>query len=223
MKVWIVMPAYNEERSIGEVLDALHREGWQDIIVVNDGSHDRTAEIARAKGAFVVSHERNLGLGAALRTGLARARELGADYAVTFDADGQHDPKAIRRMIEALKDADFVVGVRYFVNAPLHKRFGNLFLNLITHMLGGILTDSQSGFRAFNRRSLKQIEIRSDRYAVSSELIIRARQKRFTIKEVPVKCYFTPYSKVRGTTIASGILIFWNLLKLRVRGELGSS
>lgn len=218
MKYWIVMPAYNEERSIGKVLDALHSEGWHDIIAVNDGSRDRTAEIAREKGAVVVTHPRNMGLGAALRTGLRTALEKGADCAVTFDADGQHDPQAVRMMVDALKDADLVISQRYFVGAPFHKRFGNFWLNLITRMMGGILTDSQSGMRALNRRALEAIQIKSSRYEVSSEIVVQARQKGLRIGEITVRCFFTSYSKARGTTIASGIRIFIGLVKLRLRG-----
>lgn len=216
MKVWIVMPAYNEERSIGGVLDALHKEGWRDIIVVDDGSRDRTTEIAREKGALVLSHPRNVGLGAAIRTGLKAALERGADCAVTFDADGQHDPNAVRNMVDSLNGADFMIGVRYFIDIPLNKRVGNFGLNFITRMLGGVLTDSQSGMRALNRRALEAIRIRSNRYEVSSELVVRANQKGLRIKEIPVRCFFTPYSKARGTTIASGARIFFNMLKLRL-------
>ena len=216
MKVWIVMPAYNEERSIGGAIDALHKEGWRDIIVVDDGSRDRTTEIARKKGAVVLSHPRNMGLGAAIRTGLEAALERGADCAVTFDADGQHDPKAVREMVDSLDGADFVIGARYFINVPLNKRVGNFGLNFITRMLGGILTDSQSGMRALNRRALENIRIRSNRYEISSELVLRANQTGLRMKEIPVRCLFTPYSKARGTTIASGARIFLNMLKLRL-------
>lgn len=216
MKVWIVMPAYNEERSIGGVLDALHKEGWRDIIVVDDGSRDRTTEIAREKGALVLSHPRNMGLGAAIRTGLKAALERGADCAVTFDADGQHDPKAVRNMVDSLNGADFVIGARYFIDIPLNKRVGNFGLNFITRMLGGVLTDSQSGMRALNRRALEAVRIRSNRYEISSELVVRANQAGLRIKEIPVRCFFTPYSKARGTTIASGARIFVNMLKLRL-------
>ncbi|MGQ9787926.1 MAG: glycosyltransferase family 2 protein [Candidatus Hadarchaeaceae archaeon] len=215
MKCWIVMPARNEERTIGGVIDALHREGWENIIVVDDGSCDRTAEIARAKGAVVLSHGRNLGLGAALRTGLEEARRRGAECAVTFDADGQHDPAEVKKMVEAINGADLVIGSRRFVNVPLNKRFGNFMLNLITRLMGGPLLDSQSGMRAFSRRALEAIKIRSDRYEVSSEIVISARRKGLRIKEVPVRCYFTDYSKARGTTIASGIRIFLRLIRLR--------
>lgn len=215
MNCWIVMPARNEELSIGGVIDGLHREGWHNIIVVDDGSRDRTAEIARAKGAVVISHQRNLGLGAALRTGLGEALRRGADCAVTFDADGQHDPREVKKMVEAIDGADLVIGSRQLVNVPLNKRFGNFMLNLITRLMGGPLLDSQSGLRAFSRRALEIIKIRSDRYEVSSEIVINARRNGLRIKEVPVKCYFTDYSKARGTTIASGIRIFLRLIRLR--------
>ncbi len=210
------MPAYNEEQSIGGVLDALHKEGWRDIIVVDDGSRDRTVEMAREKGAVVLSHPRNMGLGAAIRTGLKAALERGAEFAVTFDADGQHDPDAVRKMVDSMDGADFVVGVRYFTNIPLNKRVGNFALNFITRMLGGALTDSQSGMRALNRRALGIIRIRSNRYEVSSELVVRANQMGLRIKEIPVQCFFTPYSTARGTTIASGARIFISMLKLRL-------
>jgi len=213
---WIVVPAYNEEFSIGGVLDTLHAEGWRDVIVVDDGSRDRTAEIASSKGALVINHPKNMGLGAALRTGLAKARELGADVAVTFDADGQHDPKAVRALVEALSGADFAVGVRQHLGIPLHKRVGNFILNLVTCLFSGVLTDSQSGSRALNRRALEAIRIRSDRYEVSSEIIIQARRKGLRLREVPVRCFYTKYSKARGTTIASGVRIFWALIRQRV-------
>lgn len=219
-RVWIVMPAYNEERSIGGALDALRREGYRRVIVVDDGSRDRTAEIARAKGAVVVSHERNRGLGAALRTGLEGARRRGAEVAVTFDADGQHDPRAIRGLLKALDGADLAIGVRRREGMPLHKRVGNFGLDVITRMLGGPLTDSQSGFRAFNRRALEAIRIRSNRYEVSSEIVIQARREELRLRDVPIEALFTDYSKARGTTIASGLRIFLGLLKLRMCGRI---
>jgi glycosyltransferase involved in cell wall biosynthesis len=216
MEVWIVIPAHNEERTIGDVLDALKQEGYSNIIVVDDGSRDRTAEIARSKGALVVGHPKNMGLGAALRTGLKVAREKGADRAVTFDADGQHDPKAVRRLLEALDGGDLAIGVRQHLGIPLHKRVGNFGLNFVTYLFSGIFTDSQSGSRAFNRRALEAINIRSDRYEVSSEIIVQAKKHGLRLKEVPVKCFYTEYSKARGTTIASGFKIFLGLLKQRI-------
>ncbi len=215
MKCWIVMPAHNEESAIGAVLDDLRKEGWTDVIVVDDGSRDLTAEVAGKKGAVVIRHPRNLGLGAALRTGLNEALKRGADCAVTFDSDGQHDPKAVRAIVDSIDGADLVIGARKFLNVPIHKRIGNFGLNLITRLMGGPLVDSQSGMRAFNSRALAAVEIRSDRYEVSSEIVIDGRRKGLRIKEIPVKCFFTAYSKARGTTITTGFKIFLGLVRLR--------
>ena len=212
------MPAYNEERTIGNVLDALKREGYSKVIVVDDGSEDQTAEIARQKGAVVINHPKNMGLGAALRTGLRVAREQGADRAVTFDADGQHDPKAVRRLLEALDGGDLTIGVRQHFGIPLHKRVGNFGLNFITYLFSGMFTDSQSGSRAFNRKALEKIKIRSNRYEVSSEIIVQAVKRGLKVGEAPVKCFYTRYTKARGTTIVSGFKIFCGLLKLRASG-----
>lgn len=215
MNVWICIPAYNEERTIGDVIDSLRKEGWKKIIVVNDGSVDRTAEIARSKGAVVVSHQKNMGLGAALRSGLSKALELGAEIAVTFDADGQHDASDVKKLVEAANHADLVIGYRQMVNIPLNKKIGNFILNVITGILGGPFTDSQSGLRALNRRALQTIKITCERYAVSSEILIRARKAGLRISEVPTICRFSEYSRAKGTTIASGIRILLHLLRLR--------
>ncbi|MEM2192042.1 MAG: glycosyltransferase family 2 protein [Candidatus Hadarchaeales archaeon] len=215
MNVWIVIPAYNEERMIGDVIDGLHRNGWKNVIVVDDGSKDRTAEIAKSKNAVVISHRENMGLGAALRTGISKAKELKADVVVTFDADGQHDPEDVEKVVAGLDGADLVIGARKFIGIPLNKRIGNFVLNVFTRLLGGPFVDSQSGLRAFGAKALKEIQIRSNRYVVSSEIIVQAGMKKLKIKEVPVKCYFTSYSKARGTTIFSGVRIAIELLKLR--------
>lgn len=215
MDKWIVIPAYEEERMIGPVIEGLYEEGYDQIIVVDDGSGDRTAGIARSKGAEVVRHEKNRGLGAAIRTGLVEARSRGADVVVTFDADGQHDPKDIPRLLEALDGADFAVGVRKRSNMPLNKRLGNAFLDVITHLFGAPLTDSQSGFRAFGPRALDEIRIQNDRYAVSSEILIQVGKKDLRFSVVEIGGVFTEYSKSSGTTIASGIRIFFDLLKLK--------
>lgn len=214
--VWIVIPAYEEEMTIGSVLEGLNKEGYDRVIVVDDGSEDRTAEISRSKGAKVVSHKDNQGLGAAIRTGLKEARSRGAEVVVTFDADGQHDPKEIDRLIEKLDGADFVIGERSREQMPLNKRVGNYGLDVITYMLGGVLTDSQSGFRAFGPKALAKIRIRSDKYSVSSEIVIQVGEKNLEFESISIKGIFTDYSKSSGTTIASGLKIFLDLLKLKV-------
>lgn len=215
-EVWIVVPAYEEERTIGPVLEGLKSEGYGQIIVVDDGSEDRTPEIASSKGAKVVQHENNQGLGSAIRSGLREARSQGAEVVVTFDADGQHDPKEIKELLDKLDDADFAVGVRKRNQMPMNKRLGNAALDYITHFMGGPLTDSQSGFRAFGPRALEKIRIRSNHYSVSSEIIVQVGEKSLRFRELPIEGIFTEYSKSAGTTIASGIKIFIDLLRLKV-------
>lgn len=214
--IWIVVPAYEEEDMIGTVLEGLKGEGYDQIIVVDDGSEDRTADIAKSKGAEVIRHKENSGLGASLRTGLRAALDKEADIAVTFDADGQHDPKEIEKLVSALDNADFAVGVRRRLQMPLNKRFGNTVLDILTHFLGGPFTDSQSGFRAFSRKALEEIEIWSDSYSVSSEIIVQVGKKNLSYRTVNIKGIFTEYSKAQGTTIASGISIFFNLFRALV-------
>lgn len=211
--IWIVVPAYEEGKIIGDVLEGLKNEGYGQIIVVDDGSEDNTAEIAESKGAEVIRHKENSGLGASLRTGLRAARDRDADIVVTFDADGQHDPREIDKLIDVLDGADFAVGVRRRLQMPLNKRFGNTALDIITHFLGGPFTDSQSGFRAFNRRALEEIEIWSDSYSVSSEIIVQVGRKDLSFRAVEIKGIFTEYSKAYGTTIASGVKIFFDLFR----------
>ncbi|MEM2865517.1 MAG: glycosyltransferase family 2 protein [Candidatus Hadarchaeales archaeon] len=215
--VWVVVPAYNEERSVGKVLRELKERGWRNLVVVDDGSVDATGEVARSAGAVVLRHEVNSGLGAALRTGLREAARRGAKAAVTFDADGQHDPDSVERIVEGLEGADFVVGKRRSVGIPLNKRFGNFVLDVLTFLLSGIFTDSQSGNRGFSRKALEEVEIRNDRYAVSSELILLASKKGWRVREVPVKCFYHEYSKAKGTTILSGFRIFLTLLAQEAR------
>lgn len=220
--IWIVIPAYNEEPMIGSVIDGLKEEDYNQIIVVDDGSEDQTAEVARARGAEVVSHKENSGLGASLRTGLEKARRKGADVVVTFDADGQHDPKEIEKLLGALDGADVVVGERKKTQMPLNKRVGNAILDIITHLLGGPLTDSQSGFRAFGPWALERIKIWSDSYSVSSEIVLQAGREDLNFSTIPIKGIFTEYSRASGTTIASGVKIFfdlWKVLVLHLRHE----
>ncbi len=214
--VWIIIPAFEEEEMIGKVIEGLKKKGFENILVIDDGSEDRTADIAESKDAEVVKHEENRGLGAAIRTGLDKARSKNADIVITFDADGQHDPAEVQKLIDALEDSDFVVGVRDRSQMPLNKRFGNAYLDYITHLFGGPLTDSQSGLRGFGKKALEKINIYSNRYSVSSEIILQVGEKNLDFGPVPIKGIFTDYSKASGTTIASGVRIFLEMMRLKL-------
>ncbi len=217
MKVIALIPAYNEEATIAEVL--VKTKPFVDgIIVVNDGSTDRTAQIAQGQGAIVVSHVINRGLGAAIGTGFAAAKKLGADVVVTLDADGQHDANEIAKFVEAIEaGADVVIGSRMLTKSgmPLHRRVANIIGNFVTLILfGAWVTDSQSGFRAFTTYALGKIEVKTNRMEVSSELIAEARRHKLTLVEVPIKAIYTDYSLSKGQSFFVGLK---TVLKLVVR------
>jgi len=218
MKMFALIPAYNEETTIADVLTRT-RPYVDGVIVVDDGSSDRTAEIAGVHGATVMSHVINRGLGAAIGTGFAAAQSLGADVVVTLDADGQHDPTEIKKFVEGIeKGADVVIGSRMltgFVGMPVHRRVAQVVGNLVTFFLfGAWVTDSQSGFRAFTKHALSKIQIKTNRMEVSSELIAEAKRNGLILVEVPIQAIYTEYSLSKGQSFFVGIK---TLLKLVVR------
>ncbi len=217
MKTIAIIPAYNEEKTIAEVLDGA-RVFVDEIIVINDGSSDRTEEIALSKNAIVVSHIINRGLGAAIGSGFDAALLRGADIAITLDADGQHDPAEIPKFIRKIIDgADVVIGSRMLSpgGMPWYRRIANRLGNMVTLFLfGAYVTDSQSGFRAFNKTALQKIKIKTNRMEVSSEIIAEAKTKKLKLVEVPIKAIYTDYSLSKGQGFFVGIK---TLLKLVLR------
>ncbi|MFC1727907.1 glycosyltransferase family 2 protein [Nanoarchaeota archaeon] len=201
MKIFVIIPACNEEKSIGKVIDDLKKHGHKEIIVVNDLSTDKTEEVSLKKGAVVLNHIINRGQGAALRTGNEYALRHGADIIVHFDADGQMLVEDIPDMLKPLikKEADITIGSRFLgkkSNMPFSKkiilRIGKLWLKLV---YGVVLTDSQCGFRAVNRKAAKTIEIMQDGPEHASEILIEVFKKKLRYKEIPVKIKYTEYSK----------------------------
>lgn len=224
LSTYVVVPAYNEERTIGGVLEDLLRYFRRDeIIVVNDGSRDRTREIAESQGVHVLNHLVNRGLGGALGTGIAYAVRKKAELVLTFDADGQHLISDALRIIKPVAEgrADFAVGSRLKGDVgemPFIKRFGNFVLDAITAIFARkYVSDSQSGLRCFNRACASKIRITCDRYAVSSEIIIEAAKNKCRIVEVPIKAVYTEYSMKKGTNVLEGIKIALNLLFDKLR------
>ncbi len=217
MKTAIVVPAYNEEKTIGRVLRNLKKQGFSDIYVVDDGSRDRTYQIASENSVNVLRHPVNRGLGGALGTGIAAALSDGADIIVTFDADGQHDANQVKRIISPIlkNDADVVIGSRLIKpkGMPWVRRIGNWGFNYITYFLFGVwTTDSQSGFRAFSRKAAKRIKIVTNRMEVSSEIIKEIGRKRLTLKEIPIRAIYTDYSLKHGQTHMNGFRILGKLI-----------
>jgi len=224
LSTYVVVPAYNEERTIGVVLEDLLRYFRRDeIVVVNDGSKDRTEEIARSYGVHVLTHLINRGLGGALGTGITYAVRKDARLVLTFDADGQHLVSDALRVMKPVAEgeADFAVGSRLKGDTsemPLVKKFGNFVLDSITALFARrYVSDSQSGLRCFNHDCASKIRITCDRYAVSSEIIIEAAKSGCRIVEVPIKAVYTEYSMKKGTNVLEGVKIALNLLFDKLR------
>jgi len=217
MRTLALIPAFNEATTIAEVLESV-RTQVDIVLVVDDGSSDRTGEIARGRGAIVVRHAINRGLGAAIGTGFEAAQRLGVDVVITLDADGQHDPEEIGKFIEAFEQgADMVIGSRLLQSQgmPWHRVLANKVGNLVTFLLfGAWVTDSQSGFRGFTCETLEKIEVKTNRMEVSSELIAESRRHRLNLIEVPIRAIYTEYSLSKGQSFVVGIK---TLIKLVVR------
>lgn len=225
-KLAFVIPAYNEGETIAQTLiDVKKNFPGAPVFVVNDGSKDKTREIAKKHGAHVLTHVINRGLGAALATGIiAAVKKSDADIFVTFDADLQHTGTDVRHLVEPIlkRKADAVIGSRFLRQEdlalmPNTKLIGNLFLTKITNFLSGTkITDSQSGLRAFTREAAERIIIESDRYEVSSEIIHELSGHGFKIKEVPIKAIYTTRSATKGTNIRSGMHILLGMLAKKI-------
>lgn len=218
MKVIAVIPAYNEATVIGDVVK--HATSFADeVIVVDDGSNDRTAEIAENAGARVYSHVINRGLGATLATGIAAGLKNGGDILITLDADGQHDPAEIPNFVQAIEEngVDAVIGSRLLhgEGMPFIRRVYNRIGNMITYALFGIwTTDSQSGYRAFTRQGASKLELKTNRMEVSSEFLKEIHDKKISFCEIPCSVKYTEYSMSKGQSFTVGIS---TLLKLVLR------
>jgi len=190
--ITVVLPAFNEEVSIGSIV-LLTMHYCDNVIVVDDGSTDRTAKIARDAGAHVIVHEVNKGKGAALKTGFTAAADLGADIIVTMDSDGQHNPSDIPRLVAPIRDgtAEMVNGSRYLnhtdKNTPVYRRVGQTILDTATNMNSGLrITDSQSGFRAFAASTKNIFRFKAQGMAIESEMLADAGRSGLRIKEVEI-------------------------------------
>lgn len=221
MKITAVVPAWNEEETVGETLDGL-RQYVSETVVVDDGSTDKTGEIATRRGAVVVRHTLNRGLGAALKTGFAVALRRNADVIVTFDADGQHAPEDVAAVVQPIIDgkADAVIGTRLHdrQGMPTFRRIANYAGNLVTWALFGVrTTDSQSGFRAFSREAASRLDLKTDRMEVSSEILAEVARLNLRLVHVPIASRYTAYSLSKGQSFSMGLRTLGRLFAHRVR------
>jgi len=220
MTVLAVIPAYDEERHVGDVVRRSQK--YVDaVIVIDDGSRDRTYEEAKAAGAIVVRLVTNMGVGFATRTGCDIAINEGADIIVTLDADSQHDPEVILMLIDKIKNGyDFVLASR-MINAkgmPLSKQMGNKFITSCCHLFfGSRLSDTQTGFRAFTKDAYLNMDLECDGYEICSEFAYEIAKNNLRYCEVPIEARYDEWTKVKGTNISTGIKIFFKIIWLRLK------
>lgn len=224
-RVFVVIPAYNEERTIVEVIRGLKQHGFTTLIVIDDGSCDRTSELASHEGVIRLRHVLNRGLGGALGTGIDAALRLGAEVIVTFDADGQHDPNDIMKLLEPIEveEAEVVIGSRMLdpQGMPYRRRMANWIANVVTYLLfRAWTTDSQSGLRAFSSRAAARMRIITTGMEVSSEIIAETVKNRLHWKEVPVKAIYTDYSLSKGQSLSVGLQTLMKLVLAKVQRSM---
>lgn len=221
LDIWVILPAYNEENVIEDVLNELFNRGFK-LVVIDDGSTDRTNEVAQAVmdehpgRGYLYRHPINRGLGATIKTGIEACLELGADIMVTFDADGQHNPDDILPVCQHIIDgrADVVIGMRNFDDMPWVKNVSNQLMNLVTWIFyGSKVNDSQSGLRAFNRNAAITLDIESREYDISSEIIREIKHKELKMEEVPIETIYTEYALSKGTNLKVGVKILIRMIR----------
>jgi len=193
-KILVAMPAYNEEKYIGSLVTKA-REYADEVLIVDDGSTDGTPEVARLAGATVIQHKENKGYGAAVQSILAEAKRIAPDILVLLDADSQHNPGEIPRLVEPISQGfDLVIGSRKLLrdNIPLYRRIGQGVISYFCYILSGEkLSDSESGFRVFSRKAVGMLELREDGMSVSAETIAKAAEKGLKITEIPISITYT--------------------------------
>ena len=194
MKACLLLPSYNVSRSVKRII----REAnlfVEDIIVIDDGSRDETAEIASACGAVVLEHSRNRGKGMALRTGFDYAIRAGFQLIFTMDSDGQHNPSDLPRFWNRFQqtDPDILIGGRFKGRSamPVHRRLNNRLISTVGSALcGRHVPDFQSGYRLIKAEVLKAISLKTERYETESELLIKAGRLGFRIESLPIRAIY---------------------------------
>jgi glycosyltransferase involved in cell wall biosynthesis len=220
VKIIVCIPAYNEEKNIGNVVRKA-RNHADEVIVCNDGSTDNTAKIAQDQGASVINHPKNYGYGKSIRTLFEKALDRKADIIVTIDSDGQHDPAQIPDIIEPiLKNGfDIVIGSRFIgnkpaVRIPFYRTLGIKTITKFTkHASYKNLTDAQSGFRGYSRHALQMMNLLEDGMQISTEILLRAGSNRLSITEVPVTISYDVENSSTHNFLSHGIRVLFSVIQ----------
>jgi glycosyltransferase involved in cell wall biosynthesis len=217
MKIFIVIPAYNEDKTLTKVLEEIKNE-YSNIIVVDDGSTDNTYQQALLAKVTVLSHLINRGQGAALKTGIDYSLKQGADIIITFDADGQHQVTDIKDLIQPIinGEAEIVLGSRFLEiknKIPFWRKVMLKTATVFTRFTSGLkLTDTHNGLRAISRPAAEKIKISQDRMAHSSEIINEIKRNNLKYAEVPVTINYTDYSLAKGQSAFDSVKILKDLV-----------
>ncbi len=214
--IWVIVAAYNEAPVIGTVITDIVRQNYR-VVVIDDGSQDRTGHIAAAAGATVVTHPINLGQGAALQTGIRFALQQGASHLVTFDADGQHRVLDIAHLVDALAECnvEFALGSRFLggsLGMPIARRLLLRLATWFTRATTGLhVTDTHNGLRAMTRAGASRIGLRQNRMAHATEFLDQIRQSGLPYVEVPVTIEYNRYSLAKGQGLVDSLAILLEL------------
>ena len=223
MRVSFLIPAYNEEATIGEVLERIGALGLDaQLVVVDDGSRDRTAEIAEQHGATVI-RQANAGKGAAIRAAIAA---IDGDIAVIQDADMEYDPAEVPELIEPILRgfADVVYGSRLRGGKPQRAYLfwhlvGNRFLSLLTSVLyNTTLSDMETGYKAFRADVLRSLDLRENRFGIEPEITAKICKRRLRIYELPISYYGRSYAEGKKITWRDGFKAVFVLVRVRFSG-----
>jgi glycosyltransferase involved in cell wall biosynthesis len=217
-KVFVVIPAYNENAVITSVIEELIPFNFQ-IIIVDDGSISPLFPLIDRLPVIILRHSINMGQGAALRTGIEYALSKKAEYIVTFDADGQHNPAYIDDLLQPLlsKNFDITIGSRFMAaskhNMPLKRKLLLQFARYINFLFTGLLlSDAYNGMRAMSGSAAEAIDIQETGMAHSTEILSKIRKRKLRFLEIPVNINYTGYSLKKGLNIWSSFRIFFEIL-----------
>jgi polyprenyl-phospho-N-acetylgalactosaminyl synthase len=218
---WVVVPVYNEGTVVADVIEEIV-ETFPNIVCVDDGSRDDSAERIAGTAAHLVRHPINLGQGASLQTGIDYALRRGAEYLVTFDADGQHSVTDAEHMVDIARggDVDVVLGSRFLETVDDIPALKKLVLRTVAALSPSSrklkLTDAHNGLRVLTRRTAEDMRISMNGMAHASEIVASLARGNLRVKEVPVTIRYTDYSRAKGQSLFNGVNI---LFDLSVRGQ----
>ena len=217
MQIVALIPAYNEERNIASVVKKA-KEYTDVVLVVDDGSQDKTREVAETAGAVVISYPENKGKAEAMRVGFKECIRVNPDVVIVLDADGQHDPDEIPQFLKKINEGfDIVVGARQFDRSvmPKIRIFANSFSSRVTSLVCRTkILDSQSGYRAIRTSVIQKIPLTSQRYQIETEMLIKAAKCNFKIAFIPIKTIYRKEAKSKVNQIIDPLKFLFLVFKL---------